>query len=333
MPGLVELHTDHLEQHYLPRPGVRWNMMSAVQAHDAQIAAAGITTVFDCLRAGTQADSTFDLSEMVQLGLCLKTAAEQNRLRADHRIHLRCEVSVSNLLAELEQFNSHLDISLVSMMDHAPGQRQFTTIEAYASYHQAKYQMTDEVFARFVKRRLADSEQYADRHRQHIALLCQEKNIPLASHDDATGLHVEESIAHGVRIAEFPTTLDAAKASHDAGLDVLMGAPNVVRGASHSGNVSARNLIENQCLSVLSSDYVPCSLLPAAFAVSQQLELLSLPQAIALITKNPAQCLGLRDRGEIAVGLQADLLRVAPMNDVHSAPHIKSVWRHGQRVC
>lgn len=332
VPGLVELHTDHLENHYLPRPGVRWNMMSAIQAHDAQIASAGITTVYDCLRAGSGSDGTFDIDEMLQLGLALKQAASLNRLRADHRLHLRCEVSVSSMLEEFEMLDKHLNVALVSMMDHAPGQRQFTSLEAYAAYHQVKYQLSNEEFARFVERRLADSQEYSSRYRQYISDACRERQIPLASHDDATEAHVQESISHGVRIAEFPTTLNAAQCSNEAGLDVLMGAPNVVRGASHSGNVSARSLLEHQCLSVLSSDYVPSSLLSAAFLISQRDALLSLPEAICLISRNPAHCLGLTDRGEIAPGLQADLVRVAWSAEHDCAPHVKAVWRKGLRI-
>ncbi|MBX2880178.1 MAG: alpha-D-ribose 1-methylphosphonate 5-triphosphate diphosphatase [Granulosicoccus sp.] len=332
IPGLIELHTDHLENHYLPRPNVKWNMMSAVQAHDAQISAAGITTVYDCLRAGSASGDMFTADEMLQLGQCLKTASDKGRLRADHHIHLRCEVSAASMRDDFDRFSKSLDIALVSMMDHAPGQRQFTSLEAYAAYHQAKYQLSNEEFARFVEVRLADSERYSQPHRHYLSENCKAMNIPLASHDDATEEHVSESVNYGVCIAEFPTTSEAAKASSSAGLDILMGAPNVVRGASHSGNVSARSLLESHCLTVLSSDYVPSSLLSAVFLITQEFELMSLPAALQLVTKNPAQRLGLNDRGEISTGLRADLVRIALDQDQVCAPHVKAVWRCGERV-
>ena len=90
LPGLVELHTDHLEAHYSPRPGVRWDKIAAIQAHDAQIATAGITTVFDCLRMGSDESNGFQTGEMREMGNALETAAAEGRLRAEHFLHLRC---------------------------------------------------------------------------------------------------------------------------------------------------------------------------------------------------------------------------------------------------
>jgi len=332
IPGLIELHTDHLEIHYSPRPGVRWGMMSAIQAHDAQVAAAGITTVFDCLRMGDEGEAAFKPGEMKRLAMALGQARGQNRLRAEHRLHLRCEVSVASVLDDFEDFCDSLDIGLVSLMDHAPGQRQFTSIEAYSDYHQKRKKMSDEAFADYVAMRIAASEKYSSRHRRAISRRCSELNIPVASHDDATLAHVNESLHYGVSVAEFPTTLTAAKASHEAGMGVLMGAPNIVRGLSHSGNVAARTLIENNCLDILSSDYVPSSLLQAAFMVANEFGLHSVPEAIAMVSCNPARKLGMHDRGAIATGLRADLVRVAHIPEQDQAPIVRSVWREGERV-
>lgn len=332
IPGLIELHTDHLETHYSPRPGVRWGMMSAIQAHDAQIAAAGITTVLDCLRVGREQNSEFAAGEMKMLARALSTASEQNRLRAEHRLHLRCEVSSPEAMNDFADFDDNPDVALVSLMDHAPGQRQFTTLDAYAAYHQRKMKLSEEAFADFMADRIDASRQYSSQHRQMLSSLCKERGIPMASHDDATLAHVEESIRYGVSLAEFPTTLDAAQASSQAGLGVLMGAPNVVRGLSHSGNVAARTLVEHKCLDVLSSDYVPSSLLQAAFMLSREFHLLGVPEAIALVTRNPARIMDMQDRGQIAVGLKADLVHVAHHPEEDQAPVVRSVWRAGKRV-
>ncbi|MFK7854975.1 MAG: alpha-D-ribose 1-methylphosphonate 5-triphosphate diphosphatase [Granulosicoccus sp.] len=332
IPGLVELHTDHLEVHYSPRPGVRWGMISAIQAHDVQVAAAGITTVFDCLRMGDVGEDSFAPGEMKELAAALARARDQNRLRAEHCLHLRCEVSVADVLDDFESFSASPDVGLVSLMDHAPGQRQFTSMEAHRLYHQVSKKMSDEAYADFIADRLALSEKYSDKHRQAISERCRQLQLPMASHDDATVEHVEESIGCGISIAEFPTTLAAAKASHEAGMGVLMGAPNVVRGQSHTGNVAARTLIENNCLDILSSDYVPASLLQAAFMIVNEFGLLSLSEAIALISSNPANKLGLFDRGAIACGRRADLVRVAHYPDQDQAPLVKGVWREGVKV-
>jgi len=333
LPGLVELHTDHLETHYMPRPNVRWDMLASIQAHDAQIAAAGITTVYDCLRCGQESNTgRYDEGEMLRLAERIHLAGQHNRLRVEHRLHLRCEVSAADALDDFHQFNHMPEVGLVSMMDHAPGQRQFVTLESYAEYHQQRLKMSDEEFSNYVNKRISDSNEYSDRHRQAISDLCKKRDIPLASHDDATLAHVQESIDYGVGIAEFPTTIEAALKSHAAGLGVLMGAPNVVRGGSHSGNVAAVSLVEKQCLDILSSDYIPSSLMQAVFMLSTDLELLSLSDAVALVSKNPASKMKLRDRGSIGIGLRADLVQVAHDPDLGCTPFVKSVWRAGQRV-
>ena len=331
IPGLVELHTDHLESHYVPRPGVLWDSIAALQAHDAQVAGSGITTVFDCLRLGSDEFGGFKKGEMRVIADALETAAAEDRLRASHLIHLRCEVSASDVLEHFEDFRADPQVKLASLMDHAPGQRQFQTIEQYTLYYRKKRNLSDAEFERFIAYRLEESSLYATPHRKAIVQACAERRIALASHDDATIEHVEESKGFGVRLAEFPTSLEAAKASHDAGMAVLMGAPNVVRGKSHSGNISARALADEGVLDVLSSDYVPLSLIHAPFVLAADESSITLPQAIQMVSTTPARAVGLGDRGRIAKGLRADLVRVRVRDD-RSVPIVKSVWREGQRV-
>lgn len=329
IPGLVELHTDHLEGHYSPRPGVVWNAIAAVQAHDAQIAASGITTVFDCLRMGSDEDGGFRPGQMRVLADAIEKAQDDDRLRAEHLLHLRCEVSASDVLDSFADFENDPRVRLASLMDHAPGQRQFQSMEQYTLYYKTKRGLTDEQFDRFVKSRQEQSARNSARHRRAISAHCRASGVTLASHDDATLEHVEEAIADGVRLAEFPTSFAAAKASHEAGLSVLMGAPNVVRGGSHSGNIAASDLARAGILDVLSSDYVPSSLLQSVFHLVEEVETVTLPQAIALVTATPARTVGLDDRGGIATGKRADLVRVRNHERI---PVVRTVWREGRRV-
>ena len=329
IPGLIELHTDHLETHYSPRPSVRWNPTAAVQAHDAQIATSGITTVFDCLRLGSDEEGGFQKGEMREMADAIQAAERDDRLRAEHLIHLRCEVASNDVLDHYSDFTEDPHVRLVSLMDHSPGQRQFQSMDQYTFYYKTKRGLDDVAFARFVERRQALSAQYAATNRDTLAKSCAERGITVASHDDATVAHVEEAIGHGVRLAEFPTSFEAAKASHGAGMSVLMGAPNVVRGKSHTGNIAARDLAEMGVLDVLSSDYVPFSLLYAPFLLADHVEGLSLPKAIAMVTSTPARTVSLNDRGSIATGLRADVVRVRRENGV---PVVRSVWREGKRV-
>jgi len=329
MPGLVELHTDHLESHYAPRPGVRWNAAVAVQAHDAQIAGSGITTVLDALRVGADEDARVDADDMRSLADAIEECQARDRLRAEHFIHLRCEVSASDVMEGFARFEDDRRVRLVSLMDHTPGQRQFVSFDAYKLYYQGKTGMPDDEFQAFVDRRLADAGRWAPGHRKALSEACRARGIVLASHDDATGEHVAEAIEQGVHLAEFPTTMEAAKASHEAGMQVLMGAPNVVRGGSHSGNVAATDLAEAGVLDVLSSDYVPFSLLQATFVLSEEGHGISLPEAVAMVSRKPAEAVGLSDRGVIAPGKRADLIQVRLDEGV---PVVRSVWRQGRRV-
>lgn len=329
IPGLVELHTDHLEGHYAPRPKVRWNPVASVLAHDAQVATAGITTVFDALRIGMDYDADLTIEDMCMLAEAIDDSVRQDRLRADHFIHLRCEVSAGDCQQAFDRFDGDTRVKLASLMDHAPGQRQFAKLEAYAMYYQGKLKMSDEVFLDYCAKRIELSEKNSAPNRLAISQACRERGIVLASHDDATIAHVDEAVEQGIRVAEFPTTEEAARASKEAGLGVLMGAPNVMRGASHSGNVSARTLAAGGLLDILSSDYIPFSLIQSAFFLGDAVEGISLPEAVAMVSKNPAEAVGLDDRGVIEYGRRADLVRVRVDDHI---PVVRTVWREGRRI-
>ncbi len=329
IPGLIELHTDHLEGHYLPRPRVRWNPIAAVLAHDGQIATSGITTVLDALRVGLDEDADITATETRKLADAIENSVKEGRLRADHYFHLRCEVSVPDCLEGFAHFDNDSRVRLASLMDHAPGQRQFVNLETYTYYYQRKLKLSDQEFNAFCEKRIAESARNSAPQRKAISDLCRERGIVLASHDDATLAHVDEAVEQGIHVAEFPTTLEAAAASKQAGLSVLMGAPNVVRGGSHSGNVSARELAEHGYLDILSSDYIPFSLIQSTFFLSEAVDGITLPDAVRLVTKNPAQAVGFDDRGVIEVGKRADLVRVRV--DEH-IPVVRTVWREGRRV-
>ena len=132
-------------------------------------------------------------------------------------------------------------------------------------------------------------------------------------------------------IAEFPTTLEAALASHAAGISVMMGAPNVVRGGSHSGNIAAADLAGQGVLDILSSDYVPASLLLAAFQLPERVPAIDLPAAVRMVSDTPARATGLDDRGRLEKGRRADLVRVTQVaSGASTTPIIRRVWNEGK---
>jgi alpha-D-ribose 1-methylphosphonate 5-triphosphate diphosphatase len=330
IPGLVELHTDHLENHCHPRPGVTWPAIAALLAHDAQIAAAGITTVFDALRAGAfEYESAQSRDSARTLIGAISEAKSGGMLRADHLVHLRCELPCPDTAEVAAELVEYRNVRLLSVMNHTPGERQFVDVDKFREYYLGKKIFDPIRLEAFIAECSDLNRLYAARNRSAVATLAKRRGLALASHDDATEAHVEEAIAEGVVIAEFPTTEMAARKAHEAGLSVLMGAPNLVRGGSHSGNISTAEVASAGRLDILSSDYVPASLLHAAFDLPQKIETVSLPEAIRMVTLNPAHAAGLDDRGEIKPGKRADLTVV---EIICGHPVVKSVWRAGVRV-
>lgn len=329
LPGLVELHTDNLEKHMSPRPGVDWPSASAVLTHDAQIVAAGITTVFDALSIGDIKPGGQRMQQLPVMLEAIARAAEAGETRAEHRLHLRCELCHPDVLSLFRDLVEHPLVQLVSVMDHSPGQRQFALEAKYREYYRGKYHLSEAEMDAFTIEQKLNSQKYSDRHRRAVVEECRVRGLAVASHDDATLAHAQESATYGMTIAEFPTTLEAARASHELGLKVLMGAPNIVRGGSHSGNIAAAELAAANVLDILSSDYYPASLLQAAVMLAGQDNDYDLPKAVATVSRLPAQAAGLHDRGEIRVGLRADLLQARIASE---QPLVRQVWREGQRV-
>jgi alpha-D-ribose 1-methylphosphonate 5-triphosphate diphosphatase len=330
MPGLIELHTDHLEAHYVPRPKVFWDPIAAVVSYDGQLATSGITTVLDSLRVWREDGAEEVDGRAGLLAKAITTAREENLLRADHFLHLRCEIPMPSVVEEAKELIDRPDIRLMSLMDHTPGQRQFRDEVKLRDYYRGKGGgMTDAELDVLFERRFTYQKTYAATNMRQIVALAHQYAIPLASHDDTTEENVIDAVRDGVAVAEFPTTMEAARGLHQAGIGILMGAPNVVRGGSHSGNIAAVDLAREGLLDILSSDYIPSSLLMAALQLPRHVPAIDLASAVRTVTKTPAEAVGLSDRGEIAVGKRADLIRVHVARDV---PVVRSVWREGQRV-
>ncbi len=331
LPGLVELHTDHIEAHIQPRPKVQWDAVSAVVSYDAQIATSGITTVLDSLRVWREEGNAEGVDgQPAMLSGAIDRARAAGLLRIEHFLHLRCEVPMPHVVDDTAELINRPDVRLVSLMDHTPGQRQFQDPQKLREYYRGKSGgMTEAELDEMFGRRIAHAEKYAVDNYKGLVALAGRHGTPLASHDDTTAEHVEQAIKDRVSIAEFPTNVGAAAALHASGIKVMMGAPNLVRGGSHSGNVATADLARAGMLDLMSSDYVPSSLLIAALMLPQTAPNYDLPAAIRTVSKTPAEAVGLTDRGEIAVGKRADVIRV------HAAPEgsaVRSVWSGGRRV-
>ncbi|APE44515.1 phosphonate metabolism protein PhnM [Sulfitobacter alexandrii] len=328
-PGLIELHTDNLERHMAPRPKVDWPHRAAILAHDRELAGTGITTVFDAIRVGSiisDGNRRYGkyARQMADEILGMRAAGV---LKISHHIHLRAEICSETLVEEMAEFGPADKIGIVSLMDHTPGQRQFRDLDKFRDYVCGKHGMSAEGFDAYRDFLYGLQARLGDAHEAAAVAAAHRYGATLASHDDTTTGQVDKSHAQGVSIAEFPTTLEAAETCHDHGIATIMGAPNLVRGGSHSGNVAARTLAEADRLDILSSDYVPAALMQGALILDELWG--DLPRAIATVTATPAAHVGLQDRGALTLGKRADIVRFTTLERY---PVVKSVWVRGVRV-
>jgi alpha-D-ribose 1-methylphosphonate 5-triphosphate diphosphatase len=329
MPGLIELHTDNLERHIEPRPKVDWPHAAAIIAHDAELASVGITTVFDALRVGSVVSNA-----KANYGEYARSLADEilglraeGALKISHFLHLRAEVCSETLVQELDKFGPEDRIGIVSLMDHTPGERQFRDLRQLRKYVMGKHGISEAEFEAHVAAQKALSAQHGAVHEAAAVAAARRYGAVLASHDDTEASHVARSARHGAHFAEFPTTVEAAQACNDHGIKVMMGAPNLIRGGSHSGNVAAHDLAESGLLDIVSSDYVPSSLLSAALMLGDLWG--NIPRGISSVTAAPAKAVGLADRGEIGLEARADLVRVSRIG---TAGAVRGVWVQGRRV-
>lgn len=330
LPGLVDIHTDHFEKHVYPRAHVRWDFMRAALAHDAQIIGGGVTTVFDSLCVGATTDNAERAEILAPMIDALEEAQAAGMLRAEHLVHLRCEITDENT-PDLTAANIGRDIvRVVSVMEHLPGLRQSRDLDAYVS-RAAKASGDSHAIVRDKIRLLVEEKSHIGAAvRPQVVALAQKYGMPLLSHDDTDIEHVDLAADEGVAISEFPCTLEAAREARRREMLIVGGAPNIVRGGSQSGNIAMRDLLVENLIDILASDYVPRSMLDAAFMIAADPDLdFDLAAAIRMVTVTPARAAGLADRGAIAIGQRADLLR-AGLHAGH--PFIRHVWRQGVRV-
>ncbi|MFT5651935.1 MAG: alpha-D-ribose 1-methylphosphonate 5-triphosphate diphosphatase [Pseudorhodobacter sp.] len=329
MPGLIELHTDNLERHMEPRPKVNWPHASAIIAHDAELTSVGITTVFDALRVGSITSSAkLNYGEYArQLADEILDLRSKGALRISHFLHLRAEVCSETLIEELAKFGPEDRIGIVSLMDHTPGQRQFRDITQLRAYVCGKHGLSEVEFEAHIANKIALSSQFGTAHEAAAVAEARRFGAVLASHDDTTAEQVAISAGHGAHFAEFPTTVEAAAACRAQGVKVMMGAPNLIRGGSHSGNVAAQKLAEADLLDIVSSDYVPSALLSAALFLGDLWG--DVARGVRTVTAAPAEAVGLPDRGHLTLGARADIIRVAR---VAQTGVLRGTWVQGKRV-
>lgn len=328
IPGLIDVHTDNLEHHIKPRNNADWPVMSALVAHDAQMVSAGITTILDSLAVGVVGYASRTFEALKKTVAAVGAARRERILRGDHFLHLRAEISNEGLIEQFAAVYPDPHVLLVSLMDHTPGQRQWRDLEKYVAMEKRDFHLTKQEIDRFLETAQERHERISEPNRASILSTMEGHPIALASHDDTAVEHVEQAHAEGIAISEFPTTIEAAEAARKKGMKIVAGAPNLVLGRSHSGNVSAEELVRRGLLDALASDYVPSSMMQGVFLLAER-GTVPLHEAVNMASLAPARLIGLNDRGSIEIGKRADLVRV---KEIAGLPLPVTVWRGAVRV-
>ena len=329
LPGFIDLHSDAVEKWIQPRPGGRFEVEIALVELDKHLSGCGITTIYHCLCFGDNNRKNELRRAEVTWALTHTINRLSPQLKIRHRIHARFEILETEFVDILKSLIAENQIHLFSLMDHTPGQGQFTSIEHFTSYYSLAAHLSTEETAELAERRILRKRNFDDTHVRELASLCLRHGIPLASHDDDTPEKVRWVKGLGIDISEFPVKREAAKEAAALGMSVLMGAPNVLRGGSLTENLSGREAIEAGFCNLMGSDYAPMSMLHAIFTLHRSMRV-PLPDAVNLITRNHARAIGQKnDTGSIEPGRAADLVLV----DVSArVPRIIKTLVNGQEV-
>jgi alpha-D-ribose 1-methylphosphonate 5-triphosphate diphosphatase len=326
MPGIIDLHCDTIEKMVQPRPGVHIDTHVALHITDRMLISSGITSEYHSLSLD---DAEFGVRNEHFIREFLELLAANNHTTsARHFVHARVEVSSERGADSLRSIIDHSLVKLVSIMDHSPGQGQYPTDELFRAYV-AKTTGRDDVEIDAIIAKKNELRERIPQNIERVIELSRSAHIPIATHDDDTVAKVIDWVERGIGISEFPTTMEAAAAAHQHGMLVGMGAPNVLRGKSSGGNISATEVIQSGYVDWLCSDYYPAAMLPAAFKLANA-GIVSLSDAVNMITYNPARAIGIHNEyGAIQVGTQADLLVV---QHHQQPPLVERVFVGGKQV-
>lgn len=308
LPGLIDIHCDAIEKEVQPRPNTLFPLDMALLEFERKLPVHGITTMYHSLSLGVGLSLRGDhlLTGMIEH----INSYRNKRSMIRNRIHLRFEVSHLAGMPIVERFLNEKAIDYLSFMDHSPGQGQYREHGSFERYVM-KNQGVGVVEVRAIVDNLIQQRQLVNGdHLKNLSKLAAEAGIAVASHDDDSVEKVDESLDYGVSVCEFPINMVTAKYASNRGLHVCVGAPNVVRGASHDNNLKAVDAIAAGAAHILCSDYHPSSMLSAVFKLADE-GIAALPAAVRMVSLHPAQALGVDgDIGSIELGKAADLIIV-----------------------
>ncbi|WP_158737049.1 alpha-D-ribose 1-methylphosphonate 5-triphosphate diphosphatase [Alteribacillus sp. YIM 98480] len=308
-PGMIETHCDAIEKEMEPRPNTFFPLEMAMNEMERKLAGNGITTIYHSVSLSDGTGSRED-DNVIHLMNSIDYRRRYFPTMVRNRIHLRYEVTNNNGSNTLKDFIDQKKVDLLSFMDHSPGQGQFKSEDSYQKYLTSSYGIPKEDARERINEMLARKEKVNWGLLRELGRIANEKGICLASHDDDSIEKIDSVLKHlEIQISEFPITLEAAEYAIQKGLYVSVGAPNLIRGFSHSNNMRAIDAVEAGAAHIICSDYHPSALLPSVFKLHR--EGMALEQAVKMVSYYPAKALGIEDkRGSIEEGKQADLILV-----------------------
>lgn len=325
-PGFVDLHSDAIEKEIEPRPGAHFPIRSSVIELDKKLTMAGITTMYHAVAFNDEAIAKNRGTETAARIIRRINEADRNQLGVDNLVHARYELTSFASVPVIKELIDAGAVHLLSVMDHTPGQGQFKSIEKWKKFHLPVYDLSDSEADLIIEQKQRDKLRSYEVVNDLLGF-AGERGLMLLSHDDDSAQKIDLIAALGIRISEFPLDGNVAAYAREKGIATGMGAPNVVRGQSQSGNVSARELVQAGVCDFLCSDYHPSSMLQAPYLIHNVLQL-PLVDAFKMVTSTPATLAGLHDRGEIAPGKLADLLVI----EDSAIPRVVTTLKRGSAV-
>lgn len=324
VPGFVDLHSDAIEKEIEPRPGARFPTAMAVIELDKKLSMAGITTMYHAIGFNDEAlhkgRGTQQANELIQKIY----EANKEHLGVDNFIHVRFEITSDGSISTIKKLIEENKVDMLSIMDHSPGQGQFKTLESWKHHHLKCYQLEENEVEEYLKDKASKDKVTIVEDLVQFGL---EHNLPVLSHDDDCQEKLDTLKGLGITFSEFPLSVEVAQQAKSLGIATGMGAPNVVRGGSQSGNIAAKELINKRVCDYLCSDYHPASMLLSPYRLKEDVNL-PLEDGFALISSTPAKLAALDERGEIKEGKIADIIVI----DESHFPKVVLTFKNGEVV-
>lgn len=313
MPGLIDIHSDVIENIIVPRKGIVFNNYTALCEVDKELASQGITTMYHSISIANSTicnrKRTLSVNQMIAIGDDIsKHCAE---MLINHRFHARLELNTIEAYPEILERLKNGVIHELSLMNHTPGQGQYSSLEVFKveirkQYGDISAERVDEIIRECQNKPLLSSFQI-----QSLLKAAQKNNIPIAFHDVELEMQLKFMKENGISICEFPLNLEIAKKAYEQGFYNLVGAPNIMKNGSHNKNIAALELIKAGYAHIVCSDYYTPALLQSLFIIAQNTNI-PLYETVKYSTLNPAIALGIQDEyGSIAVGKRADIIIVS----------------------